>query len=241
MRQTRVYSPQSAVAGSTITLEAQASRHLLKVLRLKAGDAVTLFNGQGEECSASIVATEQQRAALAVGEWQAVSRESPLQVTLNQAVGRGERMDYAIQKAVELGVTAIRPVFTERTVVALSGERLAKRMAHWQGVIVAACEQSGRNRLPELLPAVKTAELSHSTTAHRLLLNPQAGQALAALTPNSLDFELLIGPEGGLSDAEIQLLSQAGWQGIQLGPRVLRTETAALAVLAAMQCLWGDF
>ncbi len=173
--------------------------------------------------------------------------ESPLRITLAQGISRGERMDYTLQKSVELGVSRIIPLSTERCGVKFDAKRAAKRLQHWQGVIISACEQSGRNDIPEILP---TISLHAWLDAHRvpcqqqealrLLLHPRATQSLRQLTPPTGEISLLIGPEGGLSDNEIDMATQCGFEGIQLGPRVLRTETAGVAALAALQSYWGD-
>jgi len=173
-----------------------------------------------------------------------VSRESPLAVTLVQAVSSGERMDYTIQKAVELGVAAVQPLLTERSIVRLDGERRARRVAHWQAVAVAACEQCGRNVVPPVLPVVPLPDwLAGQTVASgvRLLLSPAGRSRLADLERPAAPLHLLAGPEGGWSAGEEALAVDAGFVAVRLGPRVLRTETAALAALAAMQVLWGDF
>lgn len=242
MRISRIFTPQPLQTGQTILLASAPSRHLRKVLRLQPGALLTLFNGEGDEWQATLTGEVDGCAQCEIDERRAVSCESPLSVTLVQGISRGERMDYTLQKAVELGVSAIQPVFTERTVVKLKGERLDKRATHWHGVMVAACEQSGRNRVPVLQPALSlsTVLAQPATAETRLLLNPLAKQRLATLSPAN-QLALLIGPEGGLSEAEIAAAEHAGFIGMQLGPRVLRTETAGVAALAALQTLWGDF
>jgi len=243
MRISRIFTPQALQSGQILVLESAPSRHLRKVLRLPVGAELTLFNGDGGEWPATLTGDVDGCAECTLGEHRVVSCESPLAVTLVQGISRGERMDYTLQKAVELGVTAVQPIFSQRTVVKLSGERLNKRTEHWRGVLIAACEQSGRNCIPDLRPAVSLSHfLAMPTVAERrLLLNPLAGAGLSAHAKPQGEIELLIGPEGGLSNAEIATAEHAGFTGIQLGPRVLRTETAGMAALAALQTLWGDF
>jgi 16S rRNA (uracil1498-N3)-methyltransferase len=213
------------------------------VLRLAAGDAVIAFDGRGNEYAALIERIGKSGVTLTLGEPQSVDRESSLEVTLAQGISSGERMDYTVQKAVELGVTAIQPLASERSIVRLSAERAAKRVAHWQGIAVAACEQSGRNRVPEVLPVASvTGWLAQvPSDALRLTLSPNAESTLQELERPQGSIALLVGPEGGLSPRERDDARAAGFSGLKLGPRVLRTETAALAALAAMQALWGDF
>lgn len=240
MRVPRVYIDAELTAGVAIDLPADAARHVGKALRLPAGAELELFNGLGGSWAAELQFNNGVAAALPQ-QFSADSAASPLGVTLLQAIGRGERMDYAIQKAVELGVSAIQPIFSERTVVKLDGPRLEKRMQHWRGVIASACEQCGLNVLPTLLPAqaLKTALPAHEAEL-KLVLAPTAQQALQRqIAPSSV--ALLIGPEGGLSTTELEAAAQQGWLPWQLGPRVLRTETAGSAALAVLQSTWGDF
>jgi len=201
-----------------------------------------LFDGRGGEYPAIIERIERDRVYAEVGAWQDVERESSLKVTLVQALQAGEKMDFTIQKAVELGVRDIVPVASRRSVLRLSGERAGKRVAHWQGVVASACEQCGRNQVPLVAPLEKL-ESWLARPAHgvlRLMLAPDAEATLASIPPVG-EVQLLIGAEGGLDPEEIIAAQQAGFQAVRLGPRVLRTETAGLAALAAMQVLWGDF
>lgn len=203
---------------------------------------MVLFDGRGGEYQAHIERIERDRVHVELGAWQDVERESPLDITLVQALQAGDKMDFTIQKAVELGVRAIVPVDSRRSVMRLSGERAGKRVAHWQGVVASACEQSGRNQVPNVAPLEKLENwLSRpSTAALRLMLAPGAKLSLAAIPPVG-QVQLLIGAEGGLDPQEMIAAGQVGFQAVSLGPRVLRTETAGLAALAAMQVLWGDF
>ncbi|HIP53346.1 MAG TPA: 16S rRNA (uracil(1498)-N(3))-methyltransferase [Chromatiales bacterium] len=241
MRQTRVFTPQSLTTGIRLTLEPEASRHLLQVLRLRTGAEITVFNGDGRDYAARLASVERKAAVLEIGEPSGLEPAPALQIHLGLGISRGERMDFAIQKAVELGVSAITPLFTERSVVRLTGARLEKRRGHWQGVVIGACEQSGRRRLPELHAASHLPDWLDQGHAGGLLLDHRAGTALPQMNPTRDRFTLLVGPEGGLAPVEQEAARRTGFIGVRLGPRVLRTETAPLAALAAIQALWGDF
>lgn len=240
MRIPRIFIEAEFAPNQTYALSAEASRYVGRALRLAAGAELCVFNGRGGSWQA-VLSFDGNQALVTPQAFNATEVESPLQVTLLQAIGRGERMDYAIQKAVELGVTSIQPIFSERTVVRLDGERLVKRQQHWLGIARAACEQSGRNIVPSINTAMPLKDALAATNADaKLLLAPSAkANQLTTVVPASV--ALLIGPEGGLSDAEIAEAEEAGWQSWQLGPRVLRTETAGLAALAVLQSRWGDF
>jgi 16S rRNA (uracil1498-N3)-methyltransferase len=214
----------------------------VRVLRLPPGAPVVLFDGRGGEYPARIERIERDRVYAELAAWQEIERESPLVVTLVQALQAGDKMDFTIQKAVELGVRDIVPVESRRSVLRLSGERAAKRVAHWQGVVASACEQCGRNQVPLVAPLEKLENWLARPAGGvlRLMLAPDAGQTLADIEPAGA-VQLLIGAEGGLDPQEMIAAQQAGFQAVRLGPRVLRTETAGLAVLAALQALWGDF
>jgi len=238
----RIYITSVLATDSEISIEGSAASHIGRVLRLKTGDEITLFNGEGGEYSATLTTIERQTVRALVGEFNPRECESPLPITLAQGVSRGERMDYTLQKSVELGINRIIPLTTERCGVKFDAKRAEKRRQHWQGIIISACEQCGRNRIPELLPVTS---LSHwlgqqHNEALQLVLHHRATQSLRQLAPSSEPISLLIGPEGGLSDNEIENAVQCGFQGIQFGPRVLRTETASVAALAALQTHWGD-
>jgi len=216
--------------------------HLTKVLRLRVGDALVLFNGEGGEYVARVAAVGRRSTRIEVGEFVEGERESPLELILLQGVSRGERMDYTVQKAVELGVTRIVPVLTERTVVNLKGERQEKRRAHWQGVVHSACEQSGRNRVPAVAALRPFAQaVAEAAGGLKLVLHHRAETSLETLPVPQGPVSLLIGPEGGLSAQEITTAEAAGFVPLRLGPRVLRTETAALAAISVLQWRWGDF
>lgn len=239
----RFYCPEILAQDGTAELPEQAAHHAARVLRLQLGDRVVVFNGRGGEGEARIADIGKRNVTVEIVAWHDIERESPLQVLLAQAISAGEKMDFTLQKAVELGVGAIRPLASERSVVRLSGERAEKRVAHWQGVVVAACEQCGRNRVPEVAPIRPLLDWlpEQGEPGLRLMLAPDAETGLHDLTKPSASVTLLIGPEGGFSPAETEAARRLGFTPVRLGARVLRTETAALAMLAAMQALWGDF
>jgi 16S rRNA (uracil1498-N3)-methyltransferase len=246
MNAPRFYCPIPLAEGLRLDLPEGAARHAVKALRLRIGDSLTLFDGVAGEHAARITGIERERVAVEVLAWRDRECESPLSVTLVQALQAGEKMDLTVQKAVELGVARIVPLISRRSVVRLDGERALRRVEHWRGVVASACEQSGRNRVPEVA-ALEGMErwLAKPPVAgvRRLMLAPGAQHTLASLPLPSPGerIELLIGAEGGLAPEEMQAAAVAGFVGIRLGPRILRTETAGLAALAAMQCLWGDF
>ncbi len=242
----RMYIPGELEPGRPCALPPSQTHHAMRVLRLKKGDSVILFNGDGAEYAAVIVEASRDRFALDVTGRETMDREAPFAVTLAQAVSGGERMDYTIQKAVELGVAAIQPLEARRSVVRLSAERAQKRLAHWQAVAIAACEQCGRNRVPRVLPLVQldgflASRAMQRDEGRRVLLSPSSARGLRELDRPVGGIVMLAGPEGGFSLEEERAAVQAGFVPIRLGPRVLRTETAAVAALAAMQALWGDF
>lgn len=239
----RFYCPEILARSGVAELPEQAAHHAARVLRLQPGDPVSVFNGRGGEGDARITDIGKRNVTLEIVGWQAVERESPLQILLAQAISAGDKMDFTLQKAVELGIANIQPLAGERSVVRLSGERADKRVAHWQGVVVAACEQSGRNRVPEVAPIRPLLDWlgQQDRPGLRLMLSPVAEIGLRDLPRPDGNITLLVGPEGGLSPAEAEAALRYGYTPVRLGARVLRTETAALAALAAMQTLWGDF
>ena len=238
---TRLYCDLALSPGAEVILPEAAARHAVSVLRLQEGDTLTLFNGEGGEYRASLVAVSKRETRARLLEFHATERESPIQLTLALGISAGERMDYSLQKATELGVSAIVPLATERSVVKLAGERADKRLQHWQHVVIAACEQCGRNRVPTVAP-VQTlyAYLAGVDKSGRLLLlSPEAGAPLKQVARADAAV-LLIGPEGGLAPGEYQAAQAGGFEPVSLGPRILRTETAPVAALAVLQALWGD-
>ncbi|WP_018987348.1 16S rRNA (uracil(1498)-N(3))-methyltransferase [Methylophilus methylotrophus] len=244
MSNLRFHSPTALTVGQSVPLSDNAMAHAVRVMRLKVGDTLTLFCGDGFDYQCALTSIEKKSARVEVLSRTQVSNESPLSIRLLQGISSGDRMDYTIQKAVELGVTEIYPLSTERCVTKLSGDRAEKRTEHWQGVAIAACEQSGRAVIPHVhVPLALPQWLSQYATPDclNLLLNPVGANRLAVLSKPDHPIHLLIGPEGGLSPAEIELATQHHFQSIVLGPRILRTETAALTAIACMQSLWGDF
>lgn len=242
MRTIRVLAPGLPPAGGTFDLPAGAAAHVARVLRLTAGEEVVLFDGLGQESTARITVVRGAAVTVDATAPMTVDRESPLRLTLVQGVSRGERMDLVMQKATELGVACIVPVLTERSVVKLDASQAAKRLQHWQGVVAAACEQSGRAWLPAVLPPQPLLKwLGQPAVADeaRFLLHPGSTTRARDL-PALRAATLLIGPEGGLAPQEREAALLAGFQDLSLGPRVLRTETAALAALAALQAVAGD-
>jgi 16S rRNA (uracil1498-N3)-methyltransferase len=247
MRLTRLFIDGELTPGAALALPGGAAQHIARVLRLQPGDELRLFNGDGGEYEARVGLIARSSVSVLVGARHATDRESPLQVTLLQGIARGEKMDLILQKSTELGVAAIRPLMSLRSNVRLSKDNMERKHEHWLGVIRSACEQSGRNRVPDLLPATRLAEaLATLEQPVRLLLEPDdSAQGLRQLLPPSsaatAPVVLLVGPEGGFDSSEIAAAHAAGFKSCRMGPRVLRTETAALAALAALQALAGDF
>jgi 16S rRNA (uracil1498-N3)-methyltransferase len=239
---TRLYFPGEIADHGECRVVAGQAHHVIHVLRLKAGEPLTLFDGRGMEYPALIKRIDKSGLTLTVTGRIAASRESPLDIVLAQGISSGERMDYTVQKCVELGVTAIQPLITQRSVVRLAGERAERRVAHWQSVAAAACEQCGRNLLPAVLPVQPLMKwLGAPPNGTRFLLSPHAtATRLREREQPQGRVTLLAGPEGGWNAEETQAALSAGFTPLALGPRVLRTETAAAAALAAMQSLWGD-
>ena len=274
MSNSRFYHALPIQVGNTIQLSDNATTHATRVLRLEVSDEIVLFNGDGFDYVCAIISIQKNKTLAIVKSCVTLKNESPLHITLLQGISSGERMDYTIQKAVELGVTAIQPIFTQRSVVKLSTERAEKRQEHWKNVVHSACEQSGRAFVPAVFAPVQLAvwlaaniyapsravnlssvdfeNIDFDNTnlnnadlkinpPTRIFLNPVGATRLADMPISIGNIELLIGAEGGLSKAEIDAALLQGFQSTILGPRVLRTETAALTAIAAMQTLWGDF
>jgi 16S rRNA (uracil1498-N3)-methyltransferase len=237
----RFYADAALRAGSACVLPEEAAHHAVHVLHIRAGDAISLFNGRGGEYAARVAAIERLRVTVDILEFRPVERESPLRMVLVQGVSAGERMDYTIRKAVELGVAEIRPVLAAGSVARPKGERAAARHAHWQKVAIAACEQCGRNRVPPVQPLVPAADYRGSEVALKLLLSPRAELAFSKACNESKAITIAAGPEAGFNAQEEGAFLDAGFVPVRLGPRVLRTETAALAALAALSALRGEF
>ena len=241
MRIPRIFTPQTLASNSTLVLAEAQSHHLSKVLRMQAGRELILFNGEGGEYSAEIFAVHKKYVDIIVKEYIAENRQSHLQLELAIGISRGERMDWVLQKATELGATKITPLITERTEVKLGGERADKKMEHWQQILSSACEQCQRNLLPELTePKLFSEWLSECDAELKFVLHHRDNQGLPhEKSPQSV--ALLIGPEGGLTDDEIAQAFAHQFSPLTLGPRVLRTETAPVAAISVVQYLWGDF
>jgi len=243
MRIPRIFVDASLTSGQRMQLDPRAANHVTRVLRLRTGAPLILFDGSGFEFEATLEKCQQEKTMAAVGASTRKNIESPLQVTLCQGISRGERMDYTLQKAVELGVTRIVPLWTERTQVRLKEKRLEKRLDHWRGIIISACEQCGRSRIPQLDDPAELKQWLIDTKLQglRLFLDPTTTSTVTELAPPESGVNLLIGPEGGLSHWEKEFAQQYGFMPVILGPRILRTETAALAAISSLQTLWGDF
>lgn len=243
MRLTRVYVEGPLQPGQRHSLQGSAINHVTRVLRLRSGDTLTVFDGSGGEFPATIEDVRRDTVSVLLGAHAPVERESPLPLTLVQGISRGERMDWVVQKATELGVATIVPVFTERSVVQLDARQALKKVQHWRSIAVGACEQSGRNRLPVIaapVPVAQFLEQLEPAAQVRLLLSPRAHQRLTAVRAAERGALVLIGPEGGLSDNEQESAQTHGFIPVMLGPRILRTETAAVVALSLLQQQWGD-
>ena len=243
MRLTRVYVETPVSIGKRLTVEGSAANHIMRVLRLRSGDALTVFDGSGAEFGARIEEFRKDAVIVSVDEHRTVDRESPLSLTLAQGISRGERMDWIIQKATELGATRIVPVFTKRSVVRLDDKQAKRKLQHWRAITIAACEQCGRNRLPDLVTPVDFFDVLPETftpNSTRILLSPYAEQRIDDLRELQGGVTVLIGPEGGLDEVEQETAIAAGFKSVRMGPRVLRTETAAIAALTILQRYFGD-
>ena len=240
MRVSRIFTDQPLVDGSEIELDARANHYVRQVLRLRSGQSLTLFNGDGKDFAAELTACDRHSCRAYITEVLGTERPPTLTLHLGMGISRGERMDFAIQKSVELGVERITPLHTARGGVRLPAARLAKRLDHWRGIIINACEQCGRKRIPRL---DEPQELAAWLDAYPggVLLDPSADRSLPELPPPQETLTLLVGPEGGLDDREHAMAKHARFNAVRLGPRVLRTETAPLAAIAAIQVLWGDY
>jgi 16S rRNA (uracil1498-N3)-methyltransferase len=246
MPKTRIYQDSELTLNDTVKLSDDAFGHIVRVLRLSEGDTVALFNGKEPvQYTAKLIDVKKKEASAEIIKQEIIANESPINIHLGQGISRGDRMDYTLQKSVELGVNKITPLFTERCGVKLSGERLAKKHDQWQKIVISACEQSGRCIVPEVAEPMYLEDwLTQETSSLKLNLHPKAKHSIMTLpvdtAENALQVRLLIGPEGGLSDEEISKSNKADFQDILLGPRILRTETAALTAITALQCRFGD-
>jgi 16S rRNA (uracil1498-N3)-methyltransferase len=240
----RFFCPGDLSQGATRNLPESAAHHASRVLRLTLGDPIVLFNGAGGESDAQISSMGKDHVAVRIGRWRAREAEPPVRVTLLQGLSTRERMEFTLQKAVELGVAEIFPTEMRRSVTRLADERAARRVEHWQNLVVAACEQCGRNRVPVVHPVSALPDWLGAHRAQegeqRLVLSPSTDARLADL-PAPQQVVLLAGPEGGFAPEELEMVASCGFKPVRLGPRILRTETAAVAALAAIHTLWGDF
>lgn len=241
MRIPRIYHPETLTAHSEIALSEDAANHVGRVLRMQPGQAIQLFDGSNLIFEASITQVDKKSVRVSLNEGVLSDNESPLNLHLGQVISRGEKMEFTIQKSIELGVNTITPLFSERCGVKLDGERLEKKLQQWQKIAIAACEQCGRNRIPEIRPAMQLeAWCAEQDDSLKLNLHPRASHSINTLPLPVSHVRLLIGPEGGLSADEIAMTSGYGFTDILLGPRVLRTETTALTAITALQVRFGD-
>ena len=240
MRITRIYTAQQLSSDTLVVLEPEPSQHLTRVLRLRVGDSVTLFDGSGGAYPGNIAAADKKNVQVLTGSRLQQECESPLSIHLGIAVSRGERMDWIVQKSTELGIRSLTPLSTAHTGVKLAGDRAAKKIQHWRHIAISACEQCGRNRVPTIYPLQTLDSWLESTVAERKFVLHHRTDSNASVGEAPASIALLVGPEGGLSESEIETAEQAGYVSLRLGPRVLRTETAPLAAIAILQGWWGD-
>jgi 16S rRNA (uracil1498-N3)-methyltransferase len=242
MRLNRIYCDGPLTGGTETDLPSAGAYHVARVLRMREGAPLSVFDGTGHEFRAEITQVDGDRVTVKLGDATPGTAESPLKITLVQGVSRSERMDWTLQKATELGVAAVAPVLTARSVVRLDEKQAAKKQAHWRGIVVGACEQCGRAKVPSVSTAMTLREYFANVRKDglRLVLSPSAPASLVGLSSMPSKVELLIGPEGGLDDDELHAAQKAGFMPVRLGPRVLRTETAAVVALSVLQGLWGD-
>lgn len=241
MREIRIYQPTAYQVGQEVELSAAASQHIAVVLRMQAGEKLTLFCGDNREFIALITAVHKKKVSITILSQALVNRESPRGLHLAQAISKGERMEFVVQKAVELGVTSLQPLITERCVVKLDKERMEKKLAQWQAIAIAACEQCGRNQLPLIAPPQRLDNyLPQNPARLNFILHPEGNKTWRDYDFGQAELGLLIGPEGGFSEEEIKHIFSFAYKSLNLGPRILRTETAALAALSLLQGLAGD-
>ena len=244
MSTTRLFSPVPLRPERRFTLDGDQSRYLTRALRLRAGETLTVFDGYGGEYLATIIHIDKSGVDVETGVLLDRSTESPVQIRLLQSLSKGDRMDTVVQKATELGVQRISPLLTDHSVVKLDGERTIRRREHWHKIAQSACEQCGRNIVPVIDDAIALNhwyDRNRNAASARLILRPDARPSLSSANRPDAGLTLLVGPEGGFSKSEYECAAAAGFTDVSLGPRVLRTETAALAAISAIQALWGDF
>lgn len=240
MQIARIYTLNKLAVGERVFLDQQPSQHLLRVLRARVGDLVILFNGDGGEFHGKLADAKKNQATVELLQFEDVNRESPLAIHLVQGISRGERMDYVIQKATELGIASITPLFTERCTVKLDDKRLAKRLAHWRQMAISACEQSGRCTLPEITSAASLTAYVGVLQGRGFICDTASAHSIHQYPSLEKSVTLLIGPEGGFADHEIESAKQKGFQSLSLGPRILRTETAPVVAISLLQSHGGD-
>ncbi|MDP2561115.1 16S rRNA (uracil(1498)-N(3))-methyltransferase [Psychrobium sp. 1_MG-2023] len=241
MRTPRIFHPETIGSAQQVTLDADAANHVGRVLRLTVDAPIILFDGNGGEYPAKLIESGKKKVVAQIESFNDIDIESPLKIHLGQGVSRGDKMELTIQKAVELGATEITPLFTERCGVKLSGERLTKKLNQWRKIVIAACEQCGRNTVPTIHQPLGLSEwLAQESDELKLNLHPRASYSINSLPAPEHGIRLVIGPEGGLSDIEIEEASASGFDEVLIGPRVLRTETAGLTVISALQTRFGD-
>ncbi|ESS70274.1 ribosomal RNA small subunit methyltransferase E [Methyloglobulus morosus KoM1] len=241
MRVSRLYVDLPLVSNEQVELDEDGGHYVRTVLRLKKDDAIILFNGRGGEYACVLAEVSRKTVRIKVNAWSGRSIESPLSITLGLGISRGDRMDWSVQKAVELGVNQLVPIITERCVVQLKGEKKLQRLQHWQKIVQHAAEQSGRTVLPEMTEIATLQNWVSDQHGLKMFLDPYADLSMAQLHPDGMEITLLTGPEGGFADQERSIAKAAGFTPVRLGNRILRTETAAIAAIAAAQMLWGDF
>ncbi len=242
MRTTRIFQDCELIVGKTIQLDAEAANHLVSVLRLREQTPIILFNGQGGEFQTTIAQIEKRKVFVLIEKFDGIEREPSIQIHLAQSISRNDKMDLIIQKAVELGVAQITPIITERCNTKLSQDRWMKRLLHWRKIIISACEQCGRNKLPQLNDITEITDyLSNESAPTRFIFHHQAEASLPFFDETPHSFSLLIGPEGGFTQEEIASAIKHQFMGIKLGPRILRTETAGMTAIASLQSKYGDF
>ncbi|MBL7481651.1 16S rRNA (uracil(1498)-N(3))-methyltransferase [Legionella bononiensis] len=241
MREIRIYQPGDYQIGQLVELSPEAGQHVAVVLRMQAGDPLTLFCGDNREFSAVIEHVKKKQVKVLITSINEKNRESPLRIHLAQAISKGDRMELVMQKSVELGVASITPLITERCAVKLDKERMAKKLHQWQSIVIAACEQSGRNVIPTVHPPVPLEDyLGFVHPSFKFILHPEGNKTWRDYVINQSDITLIIGPEGGLTDEEIKLACKSDYLPLSLGPRILRTETAAITALSVLQAVGGD-
>lgn len=241
MRISRLFLPLPLARGARIELSGESCHYVRDVLRLKQGASVVVFNGEGGEYAAVLTEVNRKSVIVEIGAWNPREAESPLRIELGLAVSRGERMDFAVQKAVELGVHTIAPLLSERCAAQLKGERKEQKREHWRKIARSAAEQCGRNRVPEIAAPEHLMDWLVARKGLKIFLDPHGENSLDRLKPDDEPITLLSGPEGGFSEQERASVVEAGFVSVRLGPRILRAETASMTILTAVQMLWGDF